>query len=259
MIKEEMRIRSNLPIAQHIFEMKLEGNIPEEVNQPGQFLHMKTTNQVTPLLRRPISICSNDKDKGQLTVIYRSGGQGTKCISEKKIGDTIDVLGPLGNGFNIENVNRTDTVVLAGGGIGVPPLYGLGLELKKKGIHVVSVLGFSTASATFYHDKFAELGEVFYCTMDGTEGHKGTVTDVMRRENISFDQLFACGPVPMLKSLEDTFPDAKGALSLEERMGCGIGACFACVCHVQDDPTGKDYRKVCSNGPVFPWREVALR
>ncbi|MFB4162599.1 dihydroorotate dehydrogenase electron transfer subunit [Alteribacillus sp. JSM 102045] len=253
-----MIVRSNKEIAENIFEMTLQGEMVKEITAPGQFLHIKPSNQSTPLLRRPISICAHNKQNNELTIIYRTEGEGTNLFSQRKQNDSVDVLGPLGNGFSLEEAEQGETALIVGGGVGVPPLYSLALSLAEKGVKVVTVLGFADAASVFYEEKFKETGDVYVSTMDGSAGHKGLVTDVIDRESLRFDRLYACGPIPMLKALEDEYPNAAGSLSLEERMGCGIGACFACVCHTQNDPNGSEYRKVCSDGPVFPWREVVL-
>ncbi|WP_240375222.1 dihydroorotate dehydrogenase electron transfer subunit [Bacillus piscicola] len=258
MKKNNMTIYSNKKIANSIFEMVLEGEIVYDIERPGQFVHIKTADESPFLLRRPLSICDADKKAGRMTVIYRAGGAGTRLFAEKKAGLSLDVLGPLGNGFAINGTEVGKRAVLVGGGVGVPPLYGLAKALTTKGINVVTVLGFNDADTIFYEEKFKELGDVYTCTVDGSAGYKGMVTDVMKREHIDCDWLYACGPKPMLRALECQYPEAKGSLSLEERMGCGIGACLACVCHLQEDPSGREYRKVCSDGPVFPWREIAL-
>ena len=177
-------------------------------------------------------------------------------LSQAKNGEIIDVLGPLGNGFSVDSDSRT--ALLVGGGIGVPPLYGLSKKLVENGWIVKHILGFQTESVSFYVNKFRELGETFVATVDGTLGTSGYVTDVIHNESPNFDVFYSCGPTPMLKALQSQLGDRRGFISLEERMGCGIGACFACVCHKQDDPQGSSYVKVCSDGPVFPVGVVLL-
>jgi dihydroorotate dehydrogenase electron transfer subunit len=191
-------------------------------------------------------------------MIYRKEGRGTALLAGKKKGDTIDVLGPLGHGFPVDETSPGETSLLVGGGIGVPPLYELSKQLVNKGVKVVHVLGFQTENAVFYEKRFAELGPTYVATVDGSHGRRGFVTDVIAAEDIDFHTLYACGPTPMLKALETGFPDKKVFLSLEERMGCGIGACFACVCHTGDNPEGHSYKKVCTDGPVFRAGEVVL-
>ncbi len=139
-----------------------------------------------PLLRRPISISSIDKDNRQFTMIYRTEGRGTTLLSKKKAGDEVDVLGPLGNGFPVVETNQGETALLVGGGIGVPPLYELSRQLKAQGVKVIHILGFQTENVVFYEKMFSELGETHVATVDGSHGHKGFVTDVIKNEGIGF-------------------------------------------------------------------------
>ncbi|HEY4554437.1 MAG TPA: dihydroorotate dehydrogenase electron transfer subunit [Bacillaceae bacterium] len=257
-LQEQMRILAHRNIAKDIFEMTLQGNITKEIKGPGQFVHIRTSAGLDPLLRRPISIASVDTDESCFTVIYRAEGKGTKLLSEKKPDDTADVLGPLGNGFPADAAAAGETALLVGGGIGVPPLYELSKRLNEKGVRVKHVLGFERAEKVFYSEQFSLLGETHVATVDGSFGTKGFVTDTIDRENMEFDQLYACGPIPMLKALEERFHGRRGYLSLEQRMGCGIGACFACVCHTADGAEGRGYIKVCTDGPVFPIGKVVL-
>jgi dihydroorotate dehydrogenase electron transfer subunit len=258
MIVENMEIVSQKEIASQVYELVLKGQELVNLAMQGQFLHVKVSEGTDPLLRRPISIAQIEKEKGELTVIYRSGGRGTNMLALKQTGEIISVLGPLGNGFPLEETSAGEVAILIGGGIGVPPLYELSLQLVKKGIKVIHVLGFAGSKDVFYEDKFLELGETYVATMDGSHGAKGTVIDLIHNQGLLFDTIYSCGPTPMLKAIETTFSKKRGFLSLEERMGCGIGACFACVCHVQNDPTGTAYKKICTDGPVFPIGEVEL-
>ncbi len=259
MIKKElMSVVTQTQIAENIFELTLEGSLVSEMNEPGQFVHVKVTGGTDPLLRRPISIANIDQAKNQFTMIYRREGLGTRVLSEKISGELVDVLGPLGNGFPVDATEKGETALLVGGGIGVPPLYELAQRLVSRGVNVVSVLGFQTKSAVFYEEKFSLLGDTFIATVDGSYGTKGFVTDVISQNGILFDSLYSCGPTMMLKAIEQRYSDKRAFISLEERMGCGVGACFACVCHLQNDPNGFTYKKVCSDGPVFKVGEVVL-
>ncbi|MBM7659427.1 dihydroorotate dehydrogenase electron transfer subunit [Bacillus mesophilus] len=259
MIQQEwMTIIEQKTIAKDIFELTVQGNMVDSMKEPGQFVHIKVSPGAVPLLRRPISICSVDSVKQQFTMLYRRDGLGTSTLSERVAGDQINILGPLGNGFPIEATQEGETALLVGGGIGVPPLYELSKQLVKKGVKVIHVLGFQSIENTFYESEFRELGETYVATVDGTYGTPGFVTDVIERYELTFDTLYSCGPTPMLRALEERYKEARAYLSLEERMGCGIGACFACVCRVQNDETGYAYKKVCSDGPVFPIGEVVL-
>ncbi|PDM40279.1 MULTISPECIES: dihydroorotate dehydrogenase electron transfer subunit [unclassified Geobacillus] len=256
MKREQMKIVRHEQIAKNIYAMTLTGQLVKEMNEPGQFVHVKVASQVDPLLRRPLSLCRIDKDAMECTLIYRKQGIGTTLLSQKHPGETVDVLGPLGNGFPLDAVEKGQRALFVGGGIGVPPLYELAKQLVKKGVIVTSVLGFQTKEVVFYEREFAEFGETYIATVDGSHGTKGFVTDIIHERAISFDVLYACGPKPMLKALEQMFPDKEVYLSLEERMGCGIGACFACVCRVPNSETA--YKKVCCDGPVFKAGEVVL-
>ncbi|MCQ6274031.1 dihydroorotate dehydrogenase electron transfer subunit [Bacillus sp. V3B] len=259
MIKKEIcTVVSQGEIADSIYELTLKGELVHQMKEPGQFVHVKVTDSMDPLLRRPISIARIDQKSSEFTMIYRQEGSGTTLLAKKQSGDVVDVLGPLGHGFPIEETHPGETALLVGGGIGVPPLFELSHQLSDKGVRVIHVLGFQTKNAIFYESEFATLGETYVATADGSYGTKGFVTDVITEKGLSFDTLYSCGPTPMLKALETNFADKKVFLSLEERMGCGIGACFACVCHTADDKDGHSYKKVCSDGPVFRAGEVIL-
>ncbi|MGJ7922461.1 dihydroorotate dehydrogenase electron transfer subunit [Neobacillus sp. LXY-4] len=259
MIKKELCIViEQHEIAESIYELTLQGDMVLDMNEPGQFVHLKVADAIDPLLRRPISISNIDKQNKQFTMIYRKEAKGTSLLALKKSGDSVDVLGPLGHGFPVEETNAGETALLVGGGIGVPPLYELSKQLVKKGVKVIHILGFQNENVVFYENKFSALGATFVATVDGSHGHRGFVTDVIKSEGIEFDTLYACGPTPMLRALETGFPNQKVFLSLEERMGCGIGACFACVCHTGDNPDGHTYKKVCTDGPVFRAGEVVI-
>ncbi|QUG41025.1 dihydroorotate dehydrogenase electron transfer subunit [Psychrobacillus sp. INOP01] len=249
--QEQMQVVQQRSIATNIFELTLTGQLVLDMKQPGQFVHLRVSDQMEPLLRRPISISSINKETSEFKMIYRAEGRGTVLLSEKKQGDQVDVLGPLGNGFPIDKVEAGQKALLVGGGIGVPPLYELSKILVEKGVQPIHVLGFQSEDVVFYEKQFQELGETHIVTADGSYGHTGFVTNVLETLKDDFEVYYSCGPTPMLSALEKLYPEREGYLSFEQRMGCGIGACFACVC----DTTEKidaDYVKVCSDGPVFP-------
>ncbi|TKH91351.1 dihydroorotate oxidase B electron transfer subunit [Bacillus cereus] len=258
MQKQNMIVVNQKEIAKNIYELVLQGTLVQQMNEPGQFVHIKVAEGIAPLLRRPISIFNVNQEKNEFTMLYRAEGQGTKTLATRKQGEMVDVLGPLGHGFPVEEAEAGQTALLVGGGIGVPPLYELSQRLVAKGVRVIHILGFQTKDVVFYEEKFAELGDTYVATVDGTHGTKGFVTDVIDNYGIDFDILYSCGPLAMLRALEGRYKEKKAYISLEERMGCGIGACFACVCHLQEDPSGHSYKKVCSDGPVFPIGEVVL-
>ena len=214
-------------------------------------------DSLDPLLPRPITSAEVDKSKQLLRLIYRIEGYGTGLLSKVRTGDIITIIGPLGNGFPLD-MSEQSTALLVGGGIGTPPLYELSKQLVKNGVKVIHVLGFQTKDAVILHEELNQLGKTYIATEDGSFGTKGFVTDVIRQENIHFDRLYACGPKPMLRALEEQFPNEEIYLSLEERMACGIGACYACVCKTKDPDDETGYRKICSDGPVFRGGEVIL-
>lgn len=246
--QERMHIVRQQEIAKSIFELTLQGDLTSEMDEPGQFVHVRVADSFEPLLRRPISIASIDKEAGQFTMIYRAEGRGTGLLSHKKPGDELDVLGPLGHGFGVEEAQRK--AYLIGGGIGVPPLYELARQLNARGIETVHILGFESKHAVFYEEKFKALGDTHIATVDGSHGTQGFVTHILNELPMDFETYYSCGPTAMLEAVQWAYPQKKGFLSYEQRMGCGIGACFACVCRTTRSET--DYVKVCSDGPVFP-------
>lgn len=257
-VSEMCLIVQNAEIASGIYEMVVRGKLVQSMLEPGQFVHIKVSNEFTPLLRRPISIAKINKEKSEFTLIYRIQGKGTAILASRKSGELLDVLGPLGHGFPVSETKPGQTALLVGGGIGVPPLYELSSRLVEAGVNVIHVLGFQKARAVFYEQQFATLGQTLISTDDGSYGERGYVTDVIKRHQLKFDTLYACGPTPMLKSLKKSFPESKMFISLEERMGCGIGACYSCVCHSSQQSETHSYKKVCSDGPVFSAKEVIL-
>lgn len=249
--KEQMRIVSNNKIATETMEMVLENSYISEHAVPGQFIHITVVGHT---LRRPISIASVDPKAGTVTILFKELGEGTRTLARYEAGMTLDALGPAGNGFPIDKISNTPTALLIGGGIGVPPVYFLAKTLKEQGVNVKAIIGFQSADFVFYEEKFKELGDTFVVTNDGSYGDKGFVTDVIAKAG-DFDRYFSCGPSVMLQAVTNKITDKEGYLSFEERMGCGVGACFACVIPAEND---KGYLKICQDGPVFAANEVTL-
>ncbi len=253
--KHILKIKSNQEIADKIYKLELAGNYDLAEFLPGKFLHIKCSDGMDPLLRRPMSICNIDDAGSLMTVLYRADGKGTKILSEKSIGDSLDILAPLGVEFPIDSVKAGQQALLIGGGIGVPPLYYLGRKLKKRGVKIKSILGFNSAKDVFYEDDFKTLGEVQISTMDGSYGHHGLVTELVDQ---NWDVLYSCGPTAMLRAIQKIIPESKQAyMSLEERMGCGLGACLACVCK-SNNHNNTSYNRACTEGPVFPLHAINL-
>ena len=255
--KELAVVSSQEQLADGIFSMWLKTKASQNA-VPGQFISMYT-NDGTKLLPRPISICEIDKEKGMLRVVYRVTGEhtGTEEFSRMKEGDTLPVIGPLGNGFPLEAA-RGKKAFLMGGGIGVPPILELAKQLDcEKQI----IVGYRDAQ-TFLREEFEANGSVYISTEDGSVGTKGNVMDAIRENDIMADVIYACGPTPMLRAIK-SYAEEKGIpcyISLEERMACGIGACLACVCKTKevDHHSHVHNARICKDGPVFLSTEVEL-
>ena len=233
-------VTSNRPLTADVWEMKLSGDT-SAITAPGQFVNIKLEGM---FLRRPISIC--DWDEQGLTVIYKVVGKGTEFMSKLPVGKELDILCGLGNGFDVTKCG--DTTVVLGGGVGVPPMYGLAKALKAAGKTPIAILGFNKSEEIFYVDEFKALGvETFVTTVDGSTGIKGFVTDALPE---NYDYFCTCGPLPMLKAIYNS-TKTSGLLSFEERMGCGFGACMGCSCK-----TKYGNKRICKDGPVLEKEEI---
>lgn len=223
-----------------VFEMTLRGDC-SAFTCPGQFVEISIPGLY---LRRPISVC--DIEGNRLTLVFKTVGKGTEAMAAMSPGTELDLLTGLGNGFDTSKTHNC--ALLAGGGVGVPPLYLLARRLLAQGKKVKVALGFNTASEIFYADKFRALGaDVAVATVDGSAGTKGFVTDLLALPEMKgSDFWYACGPLPMLKALGKALPDSPGEVSMEERMGCGFGACMGCTIETPWGP-----KRVCKDGPVF--------
>ena len=224
----------------------------------GQFVSLYTKDP-SKLLPRPISICEVDKKGGSIRLVYRTVGEGTKQFSTLKKGDTIEILGPTGNGYQLIG----DSAILMGGGIGIPPMLQLARELSAKGMEkekLVVVLGFR--DETFLTKEFARLATVYISSDTGSVGIKGTVIDAAKEYGLSGDMIYACGPKPMLRAIKAYAfeKDIPAQISLEERMACGVGACLACVTKTVDidDHSKVNNARICVDGPVFRAEEVEI-
>ncbi|GAB3793667.1 dihydroorotate dehydrogenase electron transfer subunit [Virgibacillus kimchii] len=247
---EELKIVYTTVIALDTVEMVLRNRYISQHALPGQFLHIHVKGHT---LRRPISIADVNREEETVTILFKVVGSGTSHLASYGPGMHINALGPNGNGFT-DLAKPGETVLIAGGGIGVPPLYYLGKTLEKNRVKVISVLGFQSKNYVFYEKEFNKLGETFIVTDDGSYGEKGFVTDVLDHIG-SFARYYSCGPAPMLQAITKKLDGKPGYISLEERMGCGVGTCFACVIPAN---TEGGYKKICQDGPVFLAQEVSL-
>ena len=252
---ETMKVVTQDEIAPAIYELVLEGEMVEAM-RAGQFLHLRVPDDAH-LLRRPISISSINKSQNQCHLIYRIEGSGTAIFSTLKAGDRLDVMGPQGNGFDLSELDQRSRVLLVGGGIGVPPLLEVAKQLNERGVEITTVLGFATKDAVILEAELAKYSKVFVTTDDGSYGIKGNVSVVIKELDSEFDAVYSCGAPGMMKYINQTFYDHPRAyLSLESRMACGMGACYACVLKVPDSDTVS--QRVCEDGPVFKTGTVVL-
>jgi len=237
-------IAENKPVngAGNVYRMRLIGDT-EAITAPGQFVSIRLDGHY---LRRPISVC--DRQGDALTLIYKTVGQGTLQMAGAKPGEKMDLLAGLGNGYDVNACDQHPLVI--GGGVGIPPLYGLAKALLAAGKQPAVILGFNKMEEIFLVDAFKALGApVLLATADGSEGIKGFVTDIMEADDPRY--VFACGPLPMLKAVYKKSGCPSGQYSLEERMGCGFGACMGCTIETRFGP-----KRVCKDGPIFRKEEL---
>ena len=256
-VKETCTILSQECIGKDIYSMWIETKTKAEQAKPGQFVSVYTRDG-SKLLPRPISLCEIDKEKKALRLVYRVTGKntGTESFSRLHKNVTLEVLGPLGNGFPLDEA-KGKKVFLMGGGIGVPPM----LEtMKQLDAEKTAILGYR--DELFLNDEFEKNGKVYIATEDGSAGTKGNVMDAIRENRLEADVIFACGPKPMLRAIK-AYALEKGIpcwISMEERMACGVGACLGCVCQSTevDGHSHVHNKRVCKDGPVFLSTEVEL-
>lgn len=255
--RETVTVVSQEQLTDGIFSMWIQAEAAKTA-RPGQFISMYT-NDGSKLLPRPISICEIDAETLKLRVVYRVTAEktGTEQFSKMKAGDTLPIIGPLGNGFPLE-AGKGKRAFLMGGGIGVPPILELAKQLDcEKQI----IMGYRDAD-TFLKEQFEENGTVYISTEDGSVGTKGNVIDAIRENGLQADIIYACGPTPMLRAIKQYAEEnsIECYISLEERMACGIGACLACVCQSKekDHHSNVNNKRICKDGPVFLSTEVEI-
>lgn len=257
--EEIVTVLSQRSLGNDIYDLVLQTKDIAGVAKAGQFVSVYS-NDKSKLLPRPISLCGIDREKGTLRLVYRVTGQGTGTeeFSRLKEGDTVKLLGPLGNGFTVESGKKA---FLIGGGIGVPPMLQLAKEMRDAGENLQVVMGYRNAD-TFLLDEFEAVAETFVATEDGSLGTKGNVIDAIKNEKLNADVIYACGPTPMLRALKNYAEENNMVcyISMEERMACGIGACLACVCKSRDKDVHSNVnnKRICKEGPVFNAKEVEL-
>ena len=237
-----LTVLENTRLADGIYRLRLAGDT-SAITAPGQFVNLKLSGF---FLRRPISVC--DWENGEVTLIYKVLGHGTEAMTGMAVGTALDVLTGLGNGFDLSRSGEHP--LLVGGGVGVPPLYGLAKRLIAQGKRVTAVLGFEHADNILLADDFRALGaSVILTTADGSIGIRGFVTNGMAEAG-EYTYLYTCGPEPMLRAVYDACRTS-GQFSFEERMGCGFGACMGCTCR-----TKYGNKRICKDGPVLQKEEI---
>jgi dihydroorotate dehydrogenase electron transfer subunit len=252
-------IRHIEEIASGIFKMEVESAYISARALPGQFINVQCCSGIDVFLRRPISICSANGNRGTFTIVFKVIGKGTRYLSQKQAGSTIDLIGPLGTSFDLsEEFGR---IAVVGGGIGIFPL--LFLLQEKKGSHKTAFIGFRNMELSVLTKEFKNSSHSFLVsTDDGSLGYKGSVIELLKKEidnGAKYDIIYTCGPEPMLREVVSLTKEQniKCQVSLEQRMACGIGACLVCACKTRHNE-GWQYSHVCKDGPVFWSDEVIL-
>lgn len=253
-VESTCKILTKTMLTDYAVSMTLEvgSMVADTFKNCGQFVHIKCGEGL--LLRRPISVCSCDQTvtPNQLRIVFEARGEGTSWLADRQVGDSLDVMGLLGNGFPIKTEGR---YIIVGGGIGVPPMLGVAQNVSPSSI---AVLGFRSADRVMMAEEFESVCEtVKLATDDGTAGVYGFVDALVREtleQDAKFDGILACGPKPMLNSVRKVAEqfDIPCLVSMEERMGCGVGACLVCTC----DMEGGKRKHVCKDGPIFNAKEV---
>jgi dihydroorotate dehydrogenase electron transfer subunit len=243
---------------------------PPIANQikPGQFVMLKVSDNASPLLRRPFSVYksypvghSEGRKRGQLFILYKKVGKGTRRMTTLRKGQNVNLIGPLGNGFTLPPLPSSAHCILIGGGVGIVSLYPLAEALRGRKCFVF--IGGKTQDDILGVEDFRKLeSTIFTATEDGSLGFPGTVVDLFLSQAKKFKgnhkyHIYACGPAPMLKALAGTVRSKKFIcqVSLEARMGCGFGACWGCV--VKTKHPQLPYQRVCQEGPVFRLKHIA--
>ncbi len=248
----DLKIVANDKLGDKHILMKLTSDVPLPEMRPGQFVEVRVDHSASTFLRRPISINYVDKEKNELWLLIQVVGEGTRQLATMKVGEMLNLVLPLGNGFS-DPQPQQKTLLLIGGGVGVAPLLQLGNYLKQKGLEPMFLLGARTHKDLLLMHEFEKVGRVLVTTEDGTAGEKGFVTNHSILTTEKIDKIYSCGPTPMMKAVA-SFASKSGIdceVSLENKMACGLGACLCCVTE-----TKEGHKCVCSDGPVFNIKDL---
>ena len=243
-----------------LYKFSVETKEIVENAKPGNFVEIRVNENLDPFLRRPISIYNLDKENGVLEFIFQVKGKGTEILSKKEEGDKIDIIGPLGNGtFKFEDKKN---IAIIGGGIGIFPLYELAKQAKELDLNIHTYLGFRNKELVTLEKEFEDVSsKLTITTDDGSYKEKGFAINYLEKDLKEFDGIYACGPLPMLSVVkklaeENNIPCQ---ISLEEKMGCGLGVCLGCAVKTASSPKdAPDYVHVCKAGPVFDSKIVEI-
>ena len=247
-----LNITSNREVYPGVFLMWLDAGDLVKQSKAGQFFMVKCGDDAT--LRRPFSVHCTDAAKGGLAFLYAIIGKGTEWLSNCQPGENLDILGPLGNGFKLDT--KTKNVLLVAGGIGIAPLIDLALTALHAEKKVTLLLGAATTRKLYPSKLIPTRVKMELATDDGTKGYKGLVTDLIPEYAGRAEQIFACGPMPMLRHIGGNQKELGLAgkqvdISMEMRMACGIGVCLGCTIR-----TVNGLKEVCKDGPVFQLDEI---
>ncbi len=248
---EDLTVTDNRRLAQGFFVVKVSSStgLPEIL--PGQFVQILVTESPSTFLRRPLSVHDVDYGSNTISLLIQVAGAGTERLSRLGRGETVNLIYPLGNAFTMPA--NGEKVLLAGGGCGMAPLLYLGRKIRESGVEPQFALGFRNRSRILEHEQFRDLGTVHLATEDGSEGHKGFITDIPAFRESHWDKVYCCGPEPMMKAVaglcleRDIFCE----VSLENLMACGMGICLCCIV-----PTTTGNLCSCTDGPVFNIRDL---
>lgn len=258
-IRDTALVLENIRIAPDIFSLLLKTEKIAHLAGAGQFVSVYCSDN-SRLLPRPISICETDREAGALRLVFRIAGKGTEEFSRLRAGDSVDLTGPLGNGFPLERA-QGKTLFLIGGGIGIPPMVQTAKDCSGMCSDMKAILGYRDG-CLFLREDLERYAEPVIATEDGSAGTRGNVLDAIRERELRADVIFACGPTPMLRALKAYAQENSTEcwLSLEEKMACGAGACLSCVCRSaqKDEHSQVKNKRVCTEGPVFLSSEVEL-
>lgn len=262
-VNQEATITAHYAVGKNYYLMELEAKACCSHMKPGQFLNIRPIGSHDPLLRRPMSIHQIDKQTGRFRILYQVVGRGTAQLNQMAYGNVVEILAPLGKEFPLplDSEQRSQTVALIAGGIGIAPLYALAEELTEKGHTCVLFFGARTSDDFGVLQGFRDVGvQIITATEDGSDGNKGYITNGLEPllTELGVESIYACGPMPMLKALQSVLQSLHIPVwfSLESHMACGVGACLGCTVKVRKPDGGWRYALLCQEGPVIAASEV---